>query len=372
MKKLGFGLMRLPLIDPNDLSKVDLEQVKKMADEFIKEGFTYFDTAYPYHKNGFSELAFRECVAKRYPRDAYTIADKLSLFMIDRKEDIPAFFESQLERCGVDYFDYYLLHAMRQELVEKAERMDAFSFVFEKKREGKIKQVGFSFHDSPEVLEKMLQAYPDIDFVQLQINYLDWEDPSVQSRRCYDLCVKYHKKVIVMEPVKGGLLSVVPEEAKNLLKEKEPERSTASWAIRFAASLDSVMVVLSGMSNLEQLEDNLSYMKEFAPLSKEEFELVFQVAKFIKEKETIPCTSCSYCVDGCPMNIPIPKYFALINLLSKFGESQREEAERRYQNALQRGYGKASDCIGCGQCESHCPQHIEIREMLKLVAKEFE
>lgn len=372
-KKLGFGLMRLPLLDTADASRVDYETLCKMADRYMEEGFSYFDTATPYHGGGNSEIAFRECVVKRYPRDSYTIADKMSFFVVQKAEDMEGFFVSQLERCGVDYFDYYLLHSMNKNYLELAEKIGAFDFIQQKKAEGKVKKVGLSFHDSADVLEGILTKHPEMEFVQLQLNYVDWENFEVQSRKCYEVCVKHGKPVIVMEPVKGGLLVNVPEEAKRLLKDAEPDMSVASWAVRYAASLDNVMMVLSGMSNMEQMEDNLSYMKDFHPLTASEKQLVDQVADIIISKERIACTGCRYCVDGCPQKIGIPDYFKLMNDVSKFGEGHIPRAQGYYNHYTgSLGMGKASSCIQCGQCEEHCPQHLPIIQYLVETAEVFE
>lgn len=369
-KKLGFGLMRLPLNDADNSTSIDYDMVKEMADRFIAAGFTYFDTAAPYHKST-SEIAFRECVAKRYPRSAYILADKLSVFMINKADDIPGFFSSQLERCGVEYFDYYLLHAMSKERLDKCEDFGAFEFAAKMKAEGRIKHVGFSFHDSPEVLEEILEKHPEMEFVQLQINYMDWEAPDVESRRCYEICQRHNKPVIVMEPVKGGLLANMPEEAEKILKEKEPSMSAASWAIRYAASLDNVFMVLSGMSDMEQMEDNISFMKDFKPLTDNEKEPVRRATEIIKSKEHVSCTACRYCVDGCPMSIPIPDIFKLVNRVSMFGEAQMNQAKASYTTCTKEK-GKASDCISCGQCEGQCPQHLTIIEYLREASEMFE
>lgn len=371
MKKLAFGLMRLPLLNAEDATSIDHEKVCQMVDKFMEAGFTYYDTAAPYHKKC-SEIAFRECVAKRYPRESYTLTDKLSLFMIEKKEELEGFFAEQLERSGVDYFDYYWLHALNKSAFEKAESMDAFQFVAQKKAEGKVRHIGFSFHDSSEVLDEILTKHPEMEYVQLQLNYLDWEDPEVQSRKCYEVCVKHHKPVMVMEPVKGGLLVNIPEEAKELLTKAAPSLSIASWAIRFAASLENVEMVLSGMSTLDQMEDNLSYMKDFQPLTDEEKKLLEKVASIIRSKETIPCTACRYCVDDCPQKIAIPDYFKLLNHISKFGDSQLARAKSSYENLLSNGHGKASECLKCLQCEGHCPQHLHITEYLEQVARTLE
>ncbi|MDE7161139.1 MAG: aldo/keto reductase [Anaeroplasmataceae bacterium] len=260
-KKLAFGLMRLPLKkDSDDSTNIDYEIVNQMVDRFLEEGFTYFDTAAPYHRQ-YSEIAFRECVAKRYPRTAYTITNKLSFFMVNQKEKLEEFFNGQLERCGVEYFDYYLLHAMNKKTLDLAEEIDAFDFVVQKQKEGKIKHIGFSFHDTAEVLEEILSKHPEMEYVQLQLNYIDWENKDVQSRACYEVALKYNKKILVMEPVKGGLLANLPEDAEQAFRTVEPNLSIASWAVRYVASLPNVVMVLSGMSTLEQMEDNISYMK---------------------------------------------------------------------------------------------------------------
>ena len=278
MKKLAFGLMRLPQLDENDATSIDIERVKGMADMFIEQGFNYFDTAAPYHKKH-SEVAFREAVVKRYPREAYTVTDKLSLFMIEKAEDMPKFFDDQLERLGVEYMDIYLLHAMDDELNAKAKEFKAFEFAAQKKAEGKIKHIGFSFHDTAEVLDKMLTEHPEVEYVQLQINYLDWEDEKVQSRKCYEVARKYNKPVIVMEPVKGGNLAKLPADIEQIFKDYNPDASLPSWAIRFVASHEGLVTVLSGMSTLAQLEDNVSFMENFKPLSEEEFKVIDQVVE---------------------------------------------------------------------------------------------
>lgn len=372
-KRLGFGLMRLPLIDPTDATKVDYDELCKMADRYMEAGFNYFDTAFPYHGGGNSEIAFRECVAKRFPRDAYTITDKLSFFVVQKAEDMEGFFAGQLERCGVEYFDYYLLHSMNKAYLELAERIGAFEFVARKKEEGKIRHIGFSFHDSADVLDEFLTRHPEMEYVQLQLNYVDWDNFEVQSRKCYETAVKHGKQVFVMEPVKGGLLANVPEEAERLLKEVEPDMSVASWAIRYVASLENVAMVLSGMTHVEQMEDNLSYMADFKPLTDSEVKLVEQVAEIIVSKESIACTGCRYCVDGCPQKIGIPDFFKLMNDISKFGERQVQLSKNYYNHYTGTlGMGKASSCEKCGQCEEHCPQHLSITKYLEDVAAALE
>ena len=371
-KKLGFGLMRLPQNDPGDPGNIDFEELKKMVDLFIERGFTYFDTAWMY--NAFkSEDAVKEVLTSRHPRETFTLATKLHSAFIETEEDRDKVFNAQLQKTGAGYFDYYLLHGIEGSMLEKYERLNCFDWLLNKKKEGLVRHCGFSFHDTPEILDKILTDHPEMEFVQLQINYLDWESEWIQSRKCYETAVKHGKPVVVMEPVKGGTLAKVPQEVIDLFKAHEPELSVPSWAIRFVASLENVMVVLSGMSNLKQLDDNTSYMKDFKPLTEEEIRLCHQAAQIINSQIAIPCTACHYCTEGCPMNICIPEYFSLYN------EDMREDLEEKgwtinfsnYDNLNDR-HGKASDCIGCGQCESVCPQHLQIIDLLKDVAKHFE
>lgn len=370
MKKLAFGLMRLPQLDENDATSVDIERVKGMVDAFMEQGFTYFDTAAPYHGKH-SEIAFREAVVKRYPRESYIVADKLSLGMIDKAEDMQSFFDGQIERTGLEYIDIYLLHALGKASYEKAKAFKAFEFAAQKKAEGKVKHVGFSFHDSAEVLDMILTEHPEVEYVQLQINYLDWEDENVQSRKCYEVAVKHGKQVLVMEPVKGGALAKVSPQVEELLKGYHPDASPASWAVRFAASLEQVVMVLSGMSDEAQIADNTSYMKEFEPLNEEELHILEQAAEIIRNDIAVPCTGCAYCVENCPKNIAIPEYFAMYNVVKRFqGVGLNWQKMRYAKKAEERG--KASDCIECGLCEAQCPQHIEIRNCLKEVVNTLE
>ena len=370
-KKLGFGLMRLPSLDENDPSKIDIEQVKQMVDTFIENGFTYFDTAWMYC--GFnSENAAREALVKRHDRQTYTLATKLHSGFIQTKEDRDKIFNEQLKKTGVEYFDYYLLHDINTHSIETYEKLDCFTWIQEKKKQGLVKTIGFSFHDGPELLEKVLQEHPEFEFVQLQINYLDWDSVGVQSRQCYEVATKYHKPVIVMEPVKGGTLAKVPEKVENMYKEYHPDMSVPSWAIRFASSLDNVMMVLSGMSNMAQLEDNISYMKDMQPLHDDEYQLIRQAVDIINSTIAIPCTGCSYCTEGCPMHIAIPKYFSLYNADLQEVEEKGWTPQGEYYNNLTKTFGKASECIGCGQCENVCPQHLPIIEDLRKVAQHFE
>jgi predicted aldo/keto reductase-like oxidoreductase len=370
-KKLGFGLMRLPLKDPNDrfsVENVEMDTLKRMVDIFIERGFNYFDTAYVY---GSSEAATREALVKRYPRESFWLTTKLPLNKLKETDDQGRIFDESLERCGVDYFDLYLLHDLSAENFKTACRFNSFDFIRQKKAEGKTKHIGFSFHDTPELLDKILSDYSDFEFVQLQINYLDWDNEGIQSRKCYETAVKHKKPVIVMEPVKGGTLANVPEKVEKLLKEHNPNVSVSSWAVRYAASLDSVVMALSGMSNLEQMNDNTGYMRDFKPLSNRERSILSQAVKYIEESIAVPCTACRYCVDSCPQNIPIPDYFGLYNN-KKQSMAQPFYVQDLYYKRRSESHGKASDCVECGECEKHCPQHLTIRQFLKDVARSFE
>lgn len=365
-KKLGFGLMRLPLTDANDKGSIDIEALKEMVDTFMEQGFTYFDTAWMYCAFK-SENAVKEALTDRYPRDRYTLTTKLHASYLKMKEDRDRIFEEQRQKTGVDYFDYYLIHAIDQELYSIYNEMDCFNWLIEKKKQGFVKHIGFSYHDSAEFLDQVLTEHPEMEFVQLQMNYLDWESAEVQSRKCYEVASKHGKPVIVMEPVKGGTLADVPAEVRESFAAYHPDLSVPSWAIRFVASLDNVAMVLSGMSNMEQLMDNISYMKEFVPMNAEETELVHKAAEMIKDSIAIPCTGCSYCTEGCPMQIAIPDLFRVYNK-SKRGEITDVEANEEYRQLTESG-GKARECLACGQCQVACPQHLEIINYLKDVAK---
>lgn len=365
-KKLGFGLMRLPLTDANDKGSIDIEALKEMVDTFMEQGFTYFDTAWMYCAFK-SENAVKEALTDRYPRDRYTLTTKLHASYLKTKEDRDRIFEEQRQKTGVDYFDYYLIHAIDQELYSIYNEMDCFNWLIEKKKQGFVKHIGFSYHDSAEFLDQVLTEHPEMEFVQLQMNYLDWESAEVQSRKCYEVASKHGKPVIVMEPVKGGTLADVPAEVRESFAAYHPDLSVPSWAIRFVASLDNVAMVLSGMSNMEQLMDNISYMKEFVPMNAEETELVHKAAEMIKDSIAISCTGCSYCTEGCPMQIAIPDLFRVYNK-SKRGEITDVEANEEYRQLTESG-GKARECLACGQCQVACPQHLEIINYLKDVAK---
>ena len=362
-KNFGFGCMRLPM----NGEEVDYAEFTKMVDAYMDAGFNYFDTARVY-LGGKSETAIRDCVVKRYPRERFILVDKLSSGLFRREEDIAPLFEKQLESCGVEYFDIYLLHAQTKDLYEKYKACRAYEQAFGFKEQGKVRHVGLSFHDKAEVLEEILTDYPQLEVVQLQLNYLDWDDPAIQARECYEVCRRHNKPVVVMEPVKGGNLVNLPEEAKKTLDDLHGG-SPASYAIRFAAGREGVMMVLSGMSNIEQMQDNLSYMKDFVPLNETEEKAVARVCEIIRSVHLIPCTACHYCTDGCPRHIAIPNLFSLMNTKQMYHDWN---ANYYYNEVYTKNGGKASDCIGCGKCEKACPQHLPIRNLLKDVAGEFE
>lgn len=371
MKKLGFGLMRLPLLDANDKGSVDLSLSEKMVDAFLERGFTYFDTAYMYC-NGQSERAVKELLVKRYPRHAFSLATKLPPHSIKSAETRDTVFGDQLDRTGAGYFDYYLLHCIDDETIQIFEQFDCFSWLQKKKESGLVKHIGFSFHGTPALLERVLTEHPALDFVQLQINYLDWESKEIQSRACYEIAVRHGVPVIVMEPVKGGALANVPPAVEDMLRGRDASMSVSSWAVRFAAGLPNVMLVLSGMSTMDQVLDNTAYMESFQPLSVDEVQMLHTAADMIRGGVAVPCTGCAYCVEGCPQSIAIPQYFSLYNEDLREGKEEAGEDRRTQYKTLQAAFGAASACIGCGDCEARCPQHIAIRKQLRAVADRFE
>ena len=361
IKKLGFGTMRLPLTDPENPRSIDLEQFKRMVDLYLSRGFCYFDTAYPYHGE-YSEEAVRQALVERYPRESYLLADKMPILRVKAPEDYERFFAEQLRRCGVSYFDVYLLHNLGRDRYPNAQRFGAFPFLQRLKAEGLAKNIGFSFHDDAETLDRILTDHPEVDVVQLQINCLDWNAAVAQSGRCYEVAVRHGKQVIVMEPVKGGILANLPSPAMQLFTDfyGSAAPSPASLAIRFAASLEQVKVVLSGMSTLDQVADNTAYMQEFAPLTDPERALAKQIEEALNRAIRVPCTGCRYCMEVCPQNIAVPDYFGLLNLHAVTGQKLNMYYQRYAMN-----HGKASECLQCGLCEKNCPQHIAIRDMLK-------
>ena len=356
--KLGFGLMRLP---KNDDGTIDTPQVCDMADRFLAAGGTYFDTAYVYD-DGRSEAAFRAAVVDRYPRGAYTIATKLNAWLQARDEaSAKQQFYTSLERTGAGYFDYYLLHALQRNTYQVYNDYHIWDFVTEQKEKGLIKRLGFSFHADPELLEDLLNRHPEMDFVQLQINYADWENPGVAARRNWEICKAHGKPVTIMEPVKGGILADPIPTVKAALDGSGVRRSYASWALRFACSLDNILAVLSGMSNIAQMDDNLTTMKSFQPMNDTERKAIALAQEALNADKSIPCTACHYCCKGCPMQIPIPEIFTVAN---RRKGSPHFRTVREY-NIVTQGHGKAHDCLHCGQCEGACPQRLPIMSLLE-------
>ena len=362
MPKLGFGLMRLPEKD----GAIDHEQVCNMVDKYMKAGLNYFDTAYVYH-GGKSEVEVKEAIVKRYDRSSFMLATKLPAWEIKKPEDVERVFNEQLQRTGAEYFDFYLLHAVEDgNNYDVYVKYNCFDWCMKRKEEGKIKHFGFSFHGSPELLEKILDEHPEVEFVQIQLNYLDMNHPVVRSQKLYDILSSRNIPIIVMEPVKGGMLAGMTPEIESKFKALRPEKSMASWALRFVGSLPGVMTILSGMSNEEQMNDNLDTFVGFEPLSDAEKAVVDEVRDAILAIPQIGCTSCKYCCDGCPQQISIPDVFRSLNALRRNPEDLR--AKNSYA-ALIKDHGRACDCIGCGQCEGVCPQHLSIIELLKEAAE---
>ena len=362
MNKTGFGFLRLPRTEDG---AIDYDILNPMVDRFLSLGGTYFDTAYTYLK-GLSEEALRKSLVERHPRDSFRIANKLPGYMANTYEDCRRLFTEQLDRCGVRYFDVYLLHWLNEKHYAIAENLDQFRFLRELKQAGLAKKTGFSYHDSPELLDRILTDYPEVDYVQLQINYLDWDSVSLRARECYEVAVKHRKAVIVMEPVKGGSLAVLPEAAAALLRSAAPEESAASWAIRFASDLPQVEVTLSGMNTMAQLLDN---MRPFQPLSDGEKQLLRDAAAIIRSNTAVPCTGCGYCAPNCPVGMPIPQYFALYNDYAL--DPKHDWKMQHAYDFLSKAHVSAADCIGCRRCEDSCPQKIQITQFLQKVSKAF-
>ena len=371
MAELGFGLMRLPLRDPQDQTSVDIDLLKRMVDEFLAAGFDYFDTAYYYH-GGASERAIREALVERHPRDRFRLATKMPMKLLESEGQQERIFPEQLANCGVDRFDAYLLHNVCRSYYPRAERFGTFEYLRERKQEGRIGRLGFSIHDHADFLEKVLERHSeDTDFVQLQVNYMDWDNPDTQAARCCEVCESYGLPVVVMEPVKGGALANVPEPVGRMLAEAAPGMSPASWAMRFAGGIGCVETVLSGMTDLEQMRDNIRTMRDFRPLDPEEMEVLGRARAVIGSSVAVQCTGCRYCVDDCPKAIAIPEFFAIYND-AMCTPSKGLPPQRFYYLNLTESHGRASDCVGCGRCEASCPQRLPIRELLRDVAKRLE
>lgn len=367
MNKTGFGFLRLPVTNPDDKNSVDFSQVNQMVDAYLEAGGRYFDTAYTY-LDGVSEEAIRRCLVERHPRETYILADKLMVGKLKTPEACEKNFQIILDRCGVSYLDVFLLHWLNEENYEKAEACGAFQFLRKVKEDGRARKTGFSFHDTADVLDRILTAHPEVDYVQLQLNYLDWDSPGYQARLCYETAAKHGKPIIVMEPVRGGGLAQLPEEAAELFAAYHPDDPAARWALRFIQSLPDTEVVLSGMSSLAQMEEN---MQDMEPMTEEEHALCLKAADIIRRQVAVPCTACRYCTSGCPKNIPIPDYFTLFNEYSRKPDDDWK-IQPAYLQLVQKGFGKASDCIGCGKCEKMCPQKIEIRRFLGEVKNALE
>lgn len=369
MDKLGFGMMRLPHTDKKDIGSLDLPEVCKMVDSFMEKGFTYFDTAWMYC-NSRSEWCIKETIVNRHERSSFTITDKLPDYPLKSEADRDRIFFQQLENTGAGHFDYYLLHAVDNTNIATFEKYHCFEWLYEKKEQGLVKHTAFSFHGTPELLEELILKYPWIEFIQLQINYLDWEDPKIQSRACYEVCEKHDKKVIVMEPVKGGKLAKLPAPAEALLKEARPDLSPAAWAISFAAGLKNVVMVLSGMSTQEQVIENCDTMHALRPLNAYELGVLEKTVGIIHEHLHIACTGCAYCMAKCPLGIQIPQLFNVYNEDRLEGTfSGKDEHIKEYLELTEKS--DPLKCLKCGECESICPQHLPVRAYLETVTDYF-
>ena len=364
IKKLGFGFMRLPMIGED----VDMEQTKAMVDVFMSKGFSYYDSSWGY-MGGKSEEAMKTAIVDRYPRDSFQIATKCPAWIVQTEEEAKGMIETSLRRIGVDYVDFYLLHNLGGARTKSFDDFGMWRYVRELKEKGIVRHIGFSMHDDADALDKLLTAHPETEFVQFQLNYDDWDSPTVQARKCHEAALKHKKPVVVMEPLKGGLLANPPESVARILQEANPAASPASWGIRFAASLEGIVTVLSGMSTLDQVKDNVSYMENFQPLSRDELAVIGRAQEAIGKFDRIPCTACQYCVEGCPKNIPISGIFGAYNRKLMYGDLKTAKG---FYGLEVRSKGKASECIACGSCERACPQHIEIIENLKTIARELE
>ena len=372
MAKLGMGMMRLPLLDENDFKSIDYDEVNKMVDLYMESGFNHFDTAFVYHE-GIGEESFRKSVVERYPRDSFTVSTKLPLFVITEESQLEPLFNQQLENCGLDYFDYYLLHNVSGFTENAWKNVDLYSFIQKKKEEGFIKHIGLSTHGNAEFLDGLLTKHPELEFVLLQINYLDWEDEAIESRKCLEVAKEHNVKVMIMEPFKGGFLADVPEEAEKIMKDYNPDKSVVSWAMRFVANLDNVCLVFTGASNCKQLEENIKEFKNADPLNDDELKILKEVSQIINDNITVDCTKCRYCVDNCSSNIDIAKIFDIYNkhkLLDTDGWTPHGNAYLNYSKLPD--VGIASDCTGCELCIVGCPQKINIPDVLKDVEKTFE
>jgi predicted aldo/keto reductase-like oxidoreductase len=362
--KLGFGFMRLPMIGKD----IDIEQTKEMVDLFMSKGFSYFDSSWAYN-GGKSEEAMKTAIVDRYPRESFQIATKCPVWFVQTEEEAKDMFWTSLKRTGAGYFDFYLLHNLGDSRTKVFDDFGMWDYARELKEKGLVRHIGFSIHDKADALDKILTEHPEMEFVQFQLNYADWESPTIQARKCYEVALKHHKPIVVMEPVKGGNLANPTESIRKIFEDANPKVSLASWAIRYAASLGNVITVLSGMSTIDQMRDNVSYMEKFQPLNQDELAVIERASKAISEIPSIPCTACEYCVEGCPQNIPIPNIFAAYN--RKLIYQDLASAKGNYMFAT-RTSGKASDCVACGECEQVCPQHIEIIEKMDTIAQELE